>query len=86
MCHRTHGAAVVSSRICLFLRSCASGRCCKCFSRELRRSIGEMGAVSTAGVAWSAIVVASFGSRAKEMGNVDSEVAESSYRVSRQVI
>jgi hypothetical protein len=40
----------VSSRICLFLRSWGSGRCCKCFSREFRRSeerTGEMGVSST---------------------------------------
>lgn len=39
----TYGAALVFSKMCLFLRSCGSGRCCKCFSRELRRSTGEMG-------------------------------------------
>ena len=42
-----YGAAVVSSRICLFFRSCTSGLCCKCFSSEFRRSTGEMGVSST---------------------------------------
>lgn len=42
-----YGAALVSSRICLSLRSCGSGRFWRCFSRELRRSRGEMGEVST---------------------------------------
>lgn len=39
----TYGAALVSIRMFLFLRSWGSGRCCRCFSRELRRSTGEMG-------------------------------------------
>lgn len=46
----TYGAVVVSSKMCLFLRSCASGRCCRCFSKLLRRSLlrtGEMGVSST---------------------------------------
>jgi hypothetical protein len=46
----TYGAVVVSKRICRFLRSCGSGRCCRCFSRLLRRSrerTGEMGVSST---------------------------------------
>jgi hypothetical protein len=40
----------VSSKMCLFFRSWGSGRCCKCFSREFRRSeerTGEMGVSST---------------------------------------
>ena len=45
----TYGAVVVSIRMCLFLRSWASGRCCRCFSKLLRRSVlrtGERGATS----------------------------------------
>jgi hypothetical protein len=48
---KTYGAVVVSIRMCLFLRSWASGRCCRCFSRLLRLSVlrtGERGATSTA--------------------------------------
>lgn len=44
-----YGAALVSSRMCLSLRSCGSGRFWRCFSRELRRSRGEMGEVSIGG-------------------------------------
>lgn len=46
----TYGAVVVSSRICLFFRSCGSGLCCKCFSKLFRRSrerTGEIGVSST---------------------------------------
>jgi len=47
----TYGAALVSSKMFRFLRSCTSGLCVRCFSSELRRSIGprvgEMGVVST---------------------------------------
>jgi hypothetical protein len=39
----TYGATFVWRRILRFLRSCASGRRCRCFSREFRRSMGEMG-------------------------------------------
>ncbi len=42
-----YGAALVSSKMCLSLRSWGSGRFWRCFSRELRRSMGEMGEVST---------------------------------------
>jgi hypothetical protein len=45
----TYGAVVVSSRMCLFLRSWGSGRCCRCFSKLLRRSLlwtGEIGVAS----------------------------------------
>lgn len=42
----TYGAAFVSRRILRFLRSCASGRRCRCFSKEFRRSMGEMGVSS----------------------------------------
>lgn len=41
------GAVFVSSRMWRFLRSCSSGRVCKCFSRLLRRSAVEMGEMST---------------------------------------
>lgn len=41
----------MSSRMCLFFRSCGSGLCCRCFSKLLRRSspsrTGEMGVSST---------------------------------------
>ena len=40
---KTHGAAVVSKRMCLFFKSWASGRCWRCFSRLSRPSIGETG-------------------------------------------
>ena len=43
----TYGAALVSSRICLFFKSWTSGLCWRCFSSELRLSIGEIGVVST---------------------------------------
>jgi hypothetical protein len=49
--HATYGAVVVSIRMCLFLRSWASGRCCRCFSKLLRLSVlrtGERGATSMA--------------------------------------
>lgn len=48
-CGATYGAVVVSSRMCLFLRSWGSGRCCRCFSKLLRRSLlrtGEIGVAS----------------------------------------
>lgn len=38
-----YGAALVSRRMLRFLRSFASGRCWRCFSREFLRSMGEMG-------------------------------------------
>lgn len=41
------GAAVVSSRICLFFRSASSGRCWRCFSKLLRRSSLSIGLLST---------------------------------------
>jgi len=41
------GAVFVSSRMWRFLRSCSSGRVCKCFSRLLRRSVVEIGEMST---------------------------------------
>lgn len=37
----------MSSRMLRFFKSWASGRNWRCFSRELRRSIGEMGLSST---------------------------------------
>ena len=43
----TYGAAFVSRRILRFLRSWASGRICRCFSRDSCRSIGERGVSST---------------------------------------
>jgi hypothetical protein len=46
----TYGAWAVSRRMCLFFRSCGSGRCWRCFSKLLRRSTpartGEMGVSS----------------------------------------
>lgn len=53
-----YGAALVSRRMFLFFRSCGSGRVWRCFSRESRRSRGEMGAASILG-GWegSAMVV-----------------------------
>jgi hypothetical protein len=41
------GAVFVSSKMWRFLRSCSSGRVCKCFSRLLRRSAVEIGEIST---------------------------------------
>ncbi len=46
-CCSTHGAALVSKRMCFSLSSLASGRCWRCFSRESRRSTGEMRLSST---------------------------------------
>lgn len=43
----TYGAVLVSSRMFRFFKSCASGRCCKCFSSESRRCTGEIGVSST---------------------------------------
>ena len=40
------GAALVSSKMWRFLRSCSSGRVCTCYSRLLRRSAGEIGEMS----------------------------------------
>lgn len=40
----------MSRRICLSLNSFGSGRCWRCFSSEFRRSTGEMGVSSTAGL------------------------------------
>ena len=57
----TYGAVVVSSRMCLFLRSWGSGRCCRCFSKLLRRSLlrtGEIG-VASMGLASSEAMVCS---------------------------
>ena len=53
-----YGAALVSSRIFLFFKSCGSGRCWRCFSSESRRSRLEVGAESILG-AWdgSAMIV-----------------------------
>lgn len=47
---KAYGATFVSSRICLSLRSWGSGRVRRCFSRESRRSSGEVAreVVSTA--------------------------------------
>ena len=59
----THGAAFVSSRMCLPFKSLGSGRVCRCFSRELRRSTGEMGVVSTEDVVSSAMIVRHSGLR-----------------------
>lgn len=60
----TYGAAVVSSKICRFFRSCASGRWASRFSSESRRSgaarAGEMGVSSTVVVGSDAIVFLSF--------------------------
>lgn len=36
-----YGATLVSRRMCLSLRSWGSGRFRRCFSRELRRSVGD---------------------------------------------
>ena len=64
---RTHGAALVSSRMFLFLRSRSSGRVCRCFSSELRRSSGLMGEASIVGATslslslWSSEVIAEVG-------------------------
>lgn len=55
-----YGAVVVSSRMCLFLRSWGSGRCCRCFSRLLRLSeerTGEMDVSSTKSVFSDAMMV-----------------------------
>lgn len=53
----TYGAALVSSKIFLFFRSCASGRSWRCFSSELRRSMGERGLSSTLGVLDSSAMI-----------------------------
>lgn len=39
----THGAALVSRRMFLSFKSCRSGRCWRCFSRESRRSGRRVG-------------------------------------------
>lgn len=43
---KAYGAADVSSRMCLSLRSCGCGRCCKCFSSELERCADDEVSVS----------------------------------------
>lgn len=49
----------MSSRMCLFFKSWASGRCCRCFSKLLRLSLlrtGEMGVASMVLVSTEAMV------------------------------
>ena len=46
----THGAAFVSSKIFRSFKSFGSGRVWRCFSKESRRSMGEIGEMSTEGL------------------------------------
>lgn len=56
-CGCVYGAAFVSRRMFLFLRSCASGRICRCFSRDSWRSMGERGVSSKEGGVFSSVMV-----------------------------
>lgn len=51
-----YGAAFVSRKMFLFLRSWASGRICRCFSRDSWRSMGDRGVSSTVGAVVSSVM------------------------------